>query len=91
MNSEITSRWPALYSPWRIDSRGGQKLLRFIRRDRRAATANVTNSYNNDDLDNDSQHTVPRVLSRKRLRSWRSMHVPALTTRYRQQAHATSY
>ena len=84
MDGETTSRRPAVCRPRRIDSRGERRLLRIVRRDRRATTAEITTSYNSGDPDSVSQHTVQRTLLRMGLRSRRPKHVPALTARHHQ-------
>lgn len=83
-DGETASRRPTVCRPRRIDSRGERRLLRIVRRDRRATTAEITTSYNSGDPDSVSQHTVQRTLLRMGLRCRRPKHVPALTERHRQ-------
>ncbi|KFM71191.1 hypothetical protein X975_03704, partial [Stegodyphus mimosarum] len=54
MDGETTSRRC-------IDSRGQEKLLCIVRRDRRATSAEINTSYNSDDPDSVSQHNVQHM------------------------------
>lgn len=54
-------------------------MLRIIRLDQRAVTAEITNNYNCRGLDSILQYTVPHTLLRIDLHSRWAKHVPALT------------
>ncbi|GFT53608.1 hypothetical protein TNCV_3325331 [Trichonephila clavipes] len=60
MDGKTITLRPAVYWPQHIDSRGEQRLLRFVRHGRRATMANITSSYSGDLelIDTDYLHRI---------------------------------
>lgn len=85
MDGEMISPRPVVCASLRIIYRGDRKLLRIICRVRRAAKTEKTNCYNSGDPDSVYQSTVPCVLLRLDIHSWRPNHFAALTKYHHQQ------